>query len=121
MNKNQVMKQLKAMGTAQNRMVYGRHLVTDNMFGVSYANLGKLTRQIKVDQELAEQLWATGNHDARVLATMIADPKQITARTLDAWVKEGQDRGTTAALSNLAAKSPVAFKHVDSQSTSDYR
>ena len=113
MNKNQVMKQLKALGTAQNRKVYGRHGLTGEMFGVSYANLGKLTRQIKVDQGLAEQLWATGNHDARVLATMIADPEQMTARKLDDWVKEADNRGTTASLSNLAAKSPVAFKRIE--------
>ena len=38
------------------------------MFGVSYAALGKLKRKIKVDHELAEKLWATGNHDARIAA-----------------------------------------------------
>ncbi len=113
MNKNQAMKQLKALGTAQNRQVYTRHLGTIEMFGVSYANLGKLKRQIKVDQELAEQLWATGNLDARLLATMIADPEQMTARKLDAWVKEADNRGTASALSNLAAASPVAFQRVE--------
>ncbi len=113
MNKNQVMKQLKALGTAQNRKVYTRHLGPVEMFGVSYANLGKLKRQIKVDQELAEQLWDTGNLDARVLATMIADPAQMTAGKLDAWVKVADNRGTASALSNLAAESPVAFKRVE--------
>ncbi len=113
MNKNQVMKLLKALGTAQNRKVYTRHLGTIEMFGVSYANLGKLKRQIKVDQELAEQLWATGNLDAQVLATMIADPEQMTASKLDAWVKEADNRGTASALSNLAAASPVAFQRVE--------
>ena len=113
MNKNQVMKQLKALGTAQNRKVYTRHLGPVDMFGVSYANLVKLKRQIKVDHELAEQLWDTGNLDARVLATMIADPAQMTARKLEAWVKVADNRGTASALSNLAAESPVAFKRME--------
>ena len=112
MNKNQMMKKLGALGTAQNRKVYGRH-VTSEMFGVSFANLGMLKREVKVDQELAEQLWATGNLDAQILATMIADPEQMTASKLDAWVKEADNRGTGSALSNLAAKSPVAFKRVE--------
>ncbi len=113
MNKTETMRQLKAWGTAQNRKVYGQHGLTGPVFGVSYANLGKLTRQIKVDQKLAEQLWATGNLDAKVLATMIADPAMMTARLLDSWVREAGDRGTAAALSNLAAKSPVAVKRVE--------
>ena len=114
MNKIEAMKQLKAMGTAQNRKVYGRHLGDVEMFGVSYANLGKLQREIKVDQRLAEQLWATGNLDACVLATMIADPQQMTARMLDSWVKEcPATAGLASALSNLAAESPVARKRVE--------
>ena len=43
----------------------------------------------------------TASHDAGVLATMIADPHQMTARKLDAWVREVTNRVTTAALSNL--------------------
>lgn len=112
MNKTQVMKQLKAMGTAQNRKVYARHGLTGSMFGVSYANLGALRKQIKIDQKLAEQLWATGNHDARALAVMVADPSQMTARKLDAWAADAGNRGAAAALSNLAALAPTAHARV---------
>ena len=40
MTYTQVMKELKTMGTAQNRKVYGRHGVGQNMFGVSFAIMG---------------------------------------------------------------------------------
>ncbi|MBE6421744.1 MAG: DNA alkylation repair protein [Elusimicrobium sp.] len=40
------------------------------------------------DQDLAEALWQTGVHEARILASMVADPKQMTREKLDAWVKE---------------------------------
>jgi len=60
MTKAEVMAQLKAMGTAQNRKVCSRHGMSGPMFGVSYANLGKLQKKIKVDHDLAEKLWATG-------------------------------------------------------------
>ena len=108
MTRTEVIKELKAAGTAQNRNVYRRHGVRGDLFGVSYAALGKLRKRIKVDQALAEQLWATGNHDARVLATMIADPGKITASTLDAWAKEVDNRGLAAALSNVAADASSA-------------
>ncbi len=78
------------------------------MFGVSYAALGKLQKRIKSDQSLAERLWATGNHDARALATMIADPGEIGVGTLNAWVKDVDNRGLAGALSNVAAAAPSA-------------
>lgn len=113
MNKTEVMRKLKAMGTAQNRKVYARHGFVDQVYGVSYANLGKLKRQIKTDHALAEGLWASGVHDARVLATMVADPAKATAKTLDAWAKDCTDRGTAGALSNLAALAPSAWTRVE--------
>ena len=78
MNKTQVMKQLETLGTAQNRKVYSRHAGPVEMFGVSYANLGKLQKQIKVDHELAEQLWATGNLDAQTFEAEIHGAKNYT-------------------------------------------
>lgn len=113
MTKSEVLNQLKALGTEQNRKVYARHGVKGETFGVSCANLGKLKKRIKVDHGLALELWATGNHDARVLATMIADPARMTARLLDAWVKELDDYVLTDAFSGLAAKSPAALKRME--------
>ena len=71
----EVMKELKALGTAQNRKVYKRHGAGENLYGVSFADLDKLQKKIKIDHELAEKLWASGNTDAQSLATMIIDPK----------------------------------------------
>ena len=112
MNKTEAMKKLRAMGTAQNRKVYARHGVTGPSFGVSYANLGKLKKSIKVDHALARELWASGNHDARVLATMIGDPSAVTAGELDAWVRGLDSYVITDAFSGLAASSPLAGKRV---------
>jgi len=108
MTKTEVMKQLKAAGTAQNRKVYRRHGVQGELYGVSYSALGKLHKTIKIDQSLAEQLWATRNHDARTLATMIADPSEIGVGTLNAWAKDADHRGLAGAVSNVAAAAPSA-------------
>jgi len=108
MTKTEVMKELKVNGTAQTRKVYRRHGVQGEMYGVSYAALGKLKKRIKTDQPLAEQLWATGNLDARALATMVADPSKIKVATLNAWVKDADNRGLAAAVSNVAADAPSA-------------
>ncbi len=90
MTRTDAMKELKANGSAQARKLYKRSGVTIDLFGVSYAVPGKMKKKIKVDQRLAQQLWETANHDARVLATMIADPK-----TIDAWANDLDSRGQT--------------------------
>lgn len=83
-----VMQQLEKLGTAQARKTYSRHGAGKNMFGVSFANLYKLQKQIKQDHALARQLWKTCNLDAQWLATMIADPEQMTSQEADAWAKD---------------------------------
>lgn len=83
-----IMEELKHQGTSQNVKVYRRHGATGDLFGVSFANLKALKKKIKTDQSLAESLWETGNIDARMLATMIADPKTITPETAEKWVKD---------------------------------
>ena len=110
MNFDEVMKQLEAFGSEQTRKTYGRHGVKNAMFGVSFANLGALTKKIKINQELAQQLWATGNHDAQILATMIADPKLMSASLLEEWAKGLSNYPVSDAFAKLAAQTPVAQK-----------
>ena len=84
----EVMKKLKALGTEQNRKIYKRHGAGDKIFGVSFANLNNLKKQIKTDHDLAFKLWASGNTDAQNLATMIADPDKMNKSELDRWLKD---------------------------------
>ncbi len=104
MNLNSALRELKRRGTMQNRKVYRRHGVGENMYGVSLADLRLLAKQIKIDHGLAAQLWATGNHDAQVLATLIADPDQFDAKTLDAWSKGLSDYVITDQFAGLVAR-----------------
>ena len=106
MTAEQVLAELESMGTAQNRKVYARHGVGRQMHGVSYGNLGKLKKRIKTDQEVAEGLWASGNHDAMVLATMVADPARVPSGRLDEWARDLDSYVLTDAFSSLAAKTP---------------
>lgn len=99
---------LQELGTEQNIKTYRRHGAGDNVYGVSFANLGKLVKKIKVDHELAHGLWETGNSDARTLALMIADPKKLTAAEAEKWLKESTYRGLVGYLATVVARSPHA-------------
>ncbi len=118
MTLQEVMKQLEACGTAQNRKVYARHGASPNMFGVSYANLYKFQKQIKVDHELAQQLWATGVHDAQILATLVADPNAMTDKQAEEWVKNTGSYPIGEMLARFMAKTPLWLKKAEKWSRS---
>jgi 3-methyladenine DNA glycosylase AlkD len=84
----EAMNELKKLGTGQNRKVYKRHGSGDNLYGVSFANLRALGKKIKLDHKLAVKLWKSNNVDARILATMIADPDKMDKKTLQMWVED---------------------------------
>ena len=109
MNLQQTLQQLENLGTEQNRKIYRRHGVGANLFGVSYANQNKLAKAIKRNHSLARELWATGNHDARVLAALVADPAQADADLLDSWVKDLDSYVITDAFSGFVGKTPLAY------------
>jgi len=61
---------------------------TDRALGISVADLRKLAREIGRDHALAGQLWDTGIHEARILATIIDDPKAVTEGQMERWVAD---------------------------------
>ena len=108
MNLKEVMSALKKFGTVQNVKIYKRHGAKNDMFGVSFGNLGLLKKKIKVDHELALELWDTGNMDARTLAIMIADPSLMTSKDLDSWIKDIDYYLLADMFAGLAAKTKFA-------------
>ncbi len=115
MTYREVMNELKALGTAQNRKVYKRHGAGENLFGVSFANIEKLRKKIKIDHALAEKLWASGNTDAQSLATMIINPKQAGEDFLDRMVKDiSYYTLVDIFVRNIVSKSPYARKKMES-------
>lgn len=79
---------LKKMGSEQTRKIFARHGATaDNMFGVKVGDLKVIAKQIKGNQELACELFETGNYDAMYLAGIVADGAQLSKKQLDNWAK----------------------------------
>jgi 3-methyladenine DNA glycosylase AlkD len=60
----------------------------ENTFGVSIPNLRQIAKETGRDRALAQQLWASGIHEARILASMVDDPKMVTEEQLERWVKD---------------------------------
>ena len=80
-------------------------------FGVKIPQLRKLAKEIKNDHHLALQLWDTDIHEARLLATMIDDPKQVTKKQIDKWVLDFETWDVCdQACGNLFDRTPFAIE-----------
>lgn len=102
-----VLKKLKSLGTAKNVTVYRRHGVNGPIYGVSFEHLSSLARSIGKNHRLAVRLWASGIHDARILATMIADAGALTSAQLNQWAKALDNYVVADAFSKLVRTSPL--------------
>jgi 3-methyladenine DNA glycosylase AlkD len=120
---NQVMSELEKKGTAQTRKTYTRHGIKEPMFGVKIGDLKPIAKQIKGNQELAYELYDSGNFDAMYLAGMVADGSQMTRRQLDAWAKAANcGMLTGSAVPGVVCESPhardLAIKWINSKKAS---
>jgi 3-methyladenine DNA glycosylase AlkD len=59
-----------------------------NTFGVSIPDLRKMAKQIGKNHLLAQKLWASGIHEARILAGMIDPPEEVTEKQMEKWVED---------------------------------
>jgi 3-methyladenine DNA glycosylase AlkD len=56
--------------------------------GISAPVLHALARRIGRNHELAEKIWATGIHEARILATLIGESSKVTSAQMERWVRD---------------------------------
>jgi 3-methyladenine DNA glycosylase AlkD len=117
-NVKDVLSELESLGSEQTRKTYARHGGTGPMFGVSFANLYAIQKRIKKDHKLAQELWASGIADARILATLIADPMQAK-ETATAWMTEADNYGLAGMVAAYIAKAPDALEMAEFWKDSD--
>lgn len=111
MTADQIVKQLEKLGQASYRKVLMAHGAAEPIFGVKIEELKKIQKQVKVDYQLALDLYDTGIYDAMYLAGLIADDDRMTKRDLQRWAK----RSTCPGLSEytvawVAADGPLGHE-----------
>jgi len=85
MKLKQVMAALQAKGSESLKRILMKHGAHEPFFGVKVGDMKPIARQIKGNQALALELYATGNGDAQYLAGMVADGRQMTTKQLQSW------------------------------------
>jgi len=106
----QVINRLKSLGDPKAVEGMARFgIKSSNSFGVSVPKLRILARRVGRNHLLALRLWETGLHDARLLATMIDDPLQVTIEQMDTWVRDFDSWDVVdGSCGNLFDKTPFA-------------
>ena len=103
--------ELRALGSEADRAGMARYGINvEHAFGVSVRKLRTLARRIGTDHALALALWATGNHEARLLACFVDDPDAVTEAQAQAWAEAFDswdlcDQATTS----LFDRTPLAW------------
>lgn len=85
MNATEIIKQLKTLGSDSYKKVMSNHGIKEPFYGVKIEELKKIQKKIKMDYQLALNLFDTGIYDAMYLAGLIADDKQMTKKDLRHW------------------------------------
>lgn len=89
MTAEDVLARIAAEGSEHNRQGMARFGINvERAAGVSVAWLRALGREIGRDHDLALALWASRQHEARILASIVADPARLDRELAEAWVAE---------------------------------
>lgn len=84
------------------------------VYGVTVAKLRAMAKRIGYDHALAEKLWDTGIHDARMLAAMVDDPVDVTPAQMERWVKDMDNWGIVdTACFHYWDRTPHAHKQIE--------
>jgi 3-methyladenine DNA glycosylase AlkD len=87
--KNDILDKLKTLADPKAVEGMARYGINpQNTYGVSIPKLRKIARETGRNHALAQELWASGIHEARILASMIDDPGMATEEQLENWVKD---------------------------------
>jgi len=82
-----VMSELEALGKERTKKIYISNGAHEPLFGTATGAMKPIAKKIKINQSLAEELYATGNYDAMYFAGIIADPKALTESDFERWIE----------------------------------
>src|SRR3954467_13025201 len=109
MTAQEILAELKPLGSESYKRVMSNHGVKEPFFGVKISDLQKIQKRIKKDYRLALDLYDTGVYDAMYLAGLIADDAQMTKKDLQRWVTQACKPLIGCTVPWVAAGSPHAW------------
>ncbi len=107
-----ILEQLEGMSNPEDRAGMARFGInTEKAFGIRIPALRNIAKAHKRDHQLAQALWGSGYHEARILASMVDDPKLVTEAQMEAWVLDFNSWDLCDQVcGNLFDKAPMGFE-----------
>jgi len=81
-----------------------------NTLGISIYILREIAKEIGKDNALADELWASGIHEARILASYIADPGKTTEERMESWAADFDSWDVCDQVSGFFEETPFAYQ-----------
>ncbi|MFH0832988.1 MAG: DNA alkylation repair protein [Candidatus Aenigmatarchaeota archaeon] len=89
MQHKEVLKKLESLSNPKNVEGMARFgIKPKNAYGISMPILRKMAKELGKDHALAQRLWSSGIHEARILAGMIDDTALVTEKQMDSWIRD---------------------------------
>ncbi|HEX2866794.1 MAG TPA: DNA alkylation repair protein [Ignavibacteriales bacterium] len=112
MTKDEILDFIKSNYNEENVKGMARFGISSkNTYGVSMPVLRHMAKMTGRDQALSLELWETGVHEARILAALTGEPKKVTPRQMEHWVKDFESWDVCdQTCSNLFDKTPFAYE-----------
>ena len=117
----QVVAELQSHANPANVAGMARYGISaEGTLGVSVQLLRSMAKRLGRDHRLALGLWATGIHEARVLAPLVDDPALVTDRQMERWVRDLDSWDVCDGLCHcLLRYTPAAFDKAAEWATRD--
>ncbi len=117
----EILATLKAKGRPDQLAGMARYgMKTENRLGVQMPDLRRLAKEIGRNHNLAMQLWESGIAEARILASMLAEPEKLSGQQMNSMVADvdSWDIGDQTCM-NLFEKTPLAWQKIREWSQRD--
>ena len=108
-----LLEQLQVLANPDNVAGMARYGInTHQTLGISIYELRRIAKTVEPSHALAEELWASGVHEARILASYIERPEWVTDEQLERWVKDFNSWDVCDQVVELFSMTPFAYAKV---------
>ena len=118
MNVDEALEALRANADASRLPGMARvGIETSHALGVSVPSIRRIAKRAGTDHALACSLWATGIHEARMVAALVADPAAFSFTAMGAWARDLDSWDVTDMVADTFVATPQADRAIRTWST----
>jgi 3-methyladenine DNA glycosylase AlkD len=107
-----ILNRLRSLANPDNVAGMARYGINpENTLGISIPTLRSMAKEIGRSHDMAQELWASGIHEARILAAFVDDPKLVTEVQMEQWAADFDSWDVCDQVcGNLFDRTPSAYQ-----------